>query len=92
MKKIFAITLAVALILALAAVSVYAAGGKNGPENSGYAAACYGYTDADGDGVCDNYGTGCGKACGYTDADSDGVCDNYGTGCAGGGHHGGRGR
>ncbi len=38
-----------------------------------------GYTDADGDGVCDNYQDG---ACsGYVDADGDGICDN----CAGAG-------
>ena len=38
-----------------------------------------GYTDADDDGVCDNYRDG---ACsGYVDADGDGICDN----CAGAG-------
>lgn len=54
---------------------------------------CPGYVDADGDGVCDNYGTancnhaqrwgnGAGQACpGFVDADGDGVCDNYGNGC-----------
>ena len=45
------------------------------PEN------CPGYVDADGDGVCDNYGTGVGRA--FVDADGDGVCDNYGAGNAG---------
>lgn len=40
-----------------------------------------GYVDADGDGVCDNYGSGyCGNGAGYVDADGDGVCDNRGTG------------
>lgn len=39
------------------------------------------YVDADGDGVCDNYGNygnGCGRrsGCGYVDADGDGICDN----------------
>ena len=37
------------------------------------------FYDANGDGVCDNYGTGCGQY--FVDADGDGVCDNYGTGC-----------
>ena len=59
-----------------------------------------GYVDADGDGVCDNYGSGyCGNGAGYVDADGDGVCDNYagqgqgrGQGQGqGGGHHGGHG-
>ena len=62
-----------------------------------------GYVDADGDGICDNYGNGygCGNGqgngngygpgngngAGYVDADNDGVCDNYGAG-NGRGHHG----
>ena len=36
----------------------------------------HGFADADGDGVCDNYGAG-GR---FADADGDGVCDNYGAG------------
>ena len=49
------------------------------------AAACAGYLDADGDGVCDNRTNGGrGAGAGYVDADGDGVCDNWGTGaCAG---------
>lgn len=43
-----------------------------------------GYIDENGDGVCDNYGTGAGCA-GFVDANGDGVCDNCGatsrTGC-----------
>ena len=59
-------------------------GGHHGAARAGWSqtgawtrhsAACGGYTDADGDGVCDNYGTGCG---GYVDANGDGVCDNCG--------------
>jgi len=59
-----------------------------------------GYTDQDGDGVCDNFvdengdgvcdlaGTGAGgRGAGFTDADGDGVCDHMGTG----GQPGGRG-
>jgi hypothetical protein len=50
------------------------------------------YVDADGDGVCDNRGTGnCGNGNGqngqnYVDADGDGVCDNRGTGNCGNGN------
>ena len=45
-----------------------------------------GYVDADGDGVCDNYGSGyCGNGAGYVDADGDGVCDNRGSGYCGNG-------
>lgn len=43
-----------------------------------------GYIDENGDGVCDNYGTGAGCV-GFVDANGDGVCDNCGatsgTGC-----------
>ncbi len=45
-----------------------------------------GYVDADGDGVCDNYGSGyCGNGAGYVDVDADGVCDNRGSGNCGNG-------
>ena len=38
------------------------------------------FVDADGDGICDNRGTGFGgNGAGYVDADGDGVCDNLGT-------------
>lgn len=49
-------------------------------------AACAGFVDADGDGICDNRGTGTGggNGAGYVDADGDGVCDNYGTGAGNG--------
>lgn len=62
---------------------------------------CGNYTDADNNGVCDNWQNGGGNGCGnYTDADNNGVCDNWqnggGNGCGygngggyGGGHHGG---
>jgi hypothetical protein len=36
------------------------------------------WVDADGDGVCDNAGTGNGKQTNFVDADGDGVCDNAG--------------
>lgn len=58
------------------------------------ASACTGFVDADGDGVCDNFGTGIGRAKGsdfgqgiaegnvrgqgFVDADGDGLCDMCG--------------
>jgi len=54
--------------------------GGTGGTGAGGTGACNGtnYVDADGDGVCDNAGTGTGTN--YVDADGDGVCDNAGTG------------
>ena len=41
-----------------------------------------GFVDADGDGICDNSGSGsCG---GFVDEDGDGINDNAGAGCGGG--------
>ena len=45
-----------------------------------------GFTDSDGDGVCDNRATriagqaAAGRGAGFTDSDGDGVCDNRATG------------
>ena len=51
--------------------------GGTGSSGNGGAGVCVntacGYVDADGDGICDNRGTG---ACRYVDANGDGVCDN----------------
>ena len=70
-------------MLSLGIGSAYAAGTGAGQN----------FVDADGDGICDNYGTGAGRGngAGFVDADGDGVCDNYGTG-AGRGFRGGRSR
>lgn len=72
MKKIAA-ALTMILVFSLLGTTVSAACPGNGR----------GYVDADGDGICDYYGSGygcgngygCGR--GYVDADGDGVCDNY---------------
>ena len=55
------------------------------------------FTDADGDGICDHWGTGCGggQGLGFTDGNGDGVCDNRFSSSrpmdgSGWGHHGGR--
>lgn len=75
MKKIILIA-AMACVCLLCGTKAIAAGPVNGRN----------YVDADGDGICDNYGTngngcrrryGCGG--GYVDVDGDGICDNYGT-------------
>lgn len=64
MKKVFAGLLAAAMVFSATTTMVSAAGRGMGRN----------YVDADGDGVCDNWGT-----CSYVDADGDGVCDNWGT-------------
>lgn len=92
MKKVFLGILAAAVILSMCATAAFAAG----PGSGRY------FTDADGDGVCDNCGicrrssmdgTVCGRN--FTDEDGDGVCDNYvpgqgqsGYGCGSQGRHG----
>ena len=74
MKKIRIAAIAAAIVLALGVTTAFAAGGRN-------------FVDANGDGICDNRGTG--RGCWYVDADGDGVCDNYGSGrWAGRGCHG----
>ena len=76
MKKIWMGLAAVVLVMTLGVTGALAAG----RQGQGLR-----YTDTDGDGVCDYYGTNCGA--GFADADGNGVCDHYGTGV--GGHHGG---
>lgn len=91
MKKGMAIVIALALAVSLCATAALASGRHH---TAGTANACgqgWNYVDADGDGVCDNLGTGtCGQGRNYVDADGDGVCDNLGTGHTGG--HCGQGR
>lgn len=70
MKKLLSIVLMIAIVLSVCAVTAFAAG--SGGRR---------FTDADGDGVCDNAGD-----CAYLDANGDGVCDNYASGQARGGH------
>ena len=63
MKKIWIGILTAALAVVLCTTGAFAIRGN--------------YVDADGDGICDNRGTGGGN---YVDADGDGICDNRGTG------------
>ncbi|HJC00768.1 MAG TPA: hypothetical protein H9764_09985 [Candidatus Flavonifractor merdavium] len=65
MKKMRIVALSAAVVLTLGITTAFAAGGRN-------------YVDANGDGVCDNYGTGLGGGC-------------HGGGCHGGRWGGGRG-
>lgn len=72
MKK-FATILAMVLIFSVCSTTVISAGPRNGRN----------FVDADGDGICDNYGSngngygnGYCNGNGYVDADGDGVCDN----------------
>ena len=81
MKKLWISLAAVALVLALGVTGALAAGhrGQGLRYTAGSGVNCASFTDTDGDGICDNRGTGCGGYC--MDADGDGVCDNRGTGC-----------
>ena len=74
MKKMVMGTISAALVLSMAVTGAFAAGCGNDRGRN--------FVDANGDGVCDNYGTGtgCGRGQYFVDADGDGVCDNYGTG------------
>ena len=55
MKKIIAVILALTLVFSLGTVSAFAAGAGTGRS----------FVDADGDGVCDNYGSGAGRCSGF---------------------------
>lgn len=61
MKKVLAGILSAALVLSLGLTAAFAAGSECGRY----------FVDADGDGICDNAGSGCA----YADADGDGICD-----------------
>ena len=67
MKRVLVGIAAAALVLSVSVTGAFAAGWGHGRN----------YTDANGDGVCDNY-TGGGRY--FVDANGDGVCDNC-TGC-----------
>lgn len=85
MKKLIAMVLAVFVLSTAALAHGHGGRGGYGARTCRSTGVCY--TDADGDGVCDNWGTGtCGMGRAYVDADGDGVCDHYGTGDCGGSH------
>ena len=99
MKRTTVIATAIAATLSLGGASVaLAAQSPLGSAACGrpYAGACqtlrdacsgWNFVDADGDGVCDNWGSGnqrlrtpgcgLGQGQGFIDADGDGVCDNW---------------
>ena len=81
-RRTLAILLAVMLLAALS-IPAYAQGPRGNGQERGNGA---GFVDADGDGVCDYFGTGRGngQGVGFVDKDGDGVCDYFGTGCGSG--------
>ena len=67
MKKIIILVSLIIVVLVIGTAAAFAGDGFHGRN----------FTDANGDGVCDNYVTGqCGA--GFADTDGDGVCDNCG--------------
>lgn len=97
MKPLWKGLTAAALAACLCATGVLAAGhhGRGLRYTAGGCGAnCVNFADANGDGICDCHGTGCGSYfvdadgdgacdnCGryFTDANGDGICDNFGTG------------
>ena len=77
MKKTFLGVLGTAVLLSMCVTTAFAAGPGCGRW----------FTDADGDGICDNAGA----MCAFVDADGDGVCDNLGSGQGRGSGYGFRG-
>ena len=69
MKKLMTAVITAAAIASIGAVTSLAAVPADRPY----------YTDANGDGVCDNYGSYSHHGYSYTDSDGDGICDNYGS-------------
>ena len=79
MKRFWTALAAAALAVSLCLTAALAAGRRApGPRYSD--GSCIGFTDADGDGFCDNRISRCG---GFTDADGDGLCDNRISRCGG---------
>ena len=79
MKRFWTALAAAALAVSLCLTAALAAGRRApGPRYSD--GSCIGFTDADGDGFCDNRISRCG---GFTDADGDGLCDNCNSRCGG---------
>ncbi len=77
-----AIALAVALIVPGAALAAGWQPLESNPQTCPMAGeqdiACVGFVDADGNGMCDNRGSGAASNCGnFVDADGDGACDNW---------------
>ncbi len=73
MKKLLSMVLALTLVASLGVVSASAADGNGCGKGNGA------FVDANGDGLCDNVGSGCGNGYYFVDADGDGICDNYGS-------------
>lgn len=84
MKKLAVGAVVAALVVTMGAGSVFAMGGHHSGWRNVNASTTtstgYRYVDANGDGVCDWYGTGHSCGMGFVDADGDGVCDYCGNG------------
>ena len=78
MKKLIPTLLCGVMALSVCTAGMFAIGAGRGAN----------FTDADGDGICDNIGANCR----FTDADGDGVCDVCGQNTAAGSWCGGRGQ
>lgn len=70
-------TLALTLVVAGAAFAKGPAGVRDGVRDMAGNGTGAAFVDADGDGVCDNAGTGMGHAWGFVDENGDGVNDNF---------------
>jgi hypothetical protein len=94
-KRSIAVIMAITVALALAIpVLAFAVGGQGQGQGQGQTTqvpaqetaasvqGCLGYTDSDGNGVCDNQGV-CAANC-SADTNGDGICDNRGSGNGGG--------
>ena len=77
-KRMLAVGAVALLAVVLLAVGAQAASQDRVRDRAqdGSCAQCPNYADANGDGVCDNRGSG--TCPNYSDADGDGVCDNKG--------------
>lgn len=93
MKRAFLIIVGIVLAGALGTAVAFALEAPARGAACPNAGQCAGFTDADGDGVCDNLAAGLctGRGAHFIDENGDGVCDNRdadtaGQGCGGNGN------
>ncbi len=68
-KKLFATMMAIAVSVSCITPAAVSRGNGRG--------RALNYVDANGDGICDYFGTGRGCGRWFTDANGDGICDNF---------------
>ena len=78
MKKIISGIIISSIVIVASVSTVMASNHGYGRRNCSGLYCSSNYVDSDGDGVCDNFGSGRGKY--FVDSDGDGVCDNLGSG------------